>query len=61
MKENFYLVLAGGVGAAKFIDGLSTIIPQEELKVVINTGDDIALSIPSNSIPLISGSQLCFM
>ena len=43
MKDSFYLVLAGGVGAAKFIDGLSNVISQEELKVVINTGDDIDL------------------
>ncbi len=43
MKDHFYLVLAGGVGAAKFIDGLSNVIPQEELKVLINTGDDIDL------------------
>ena len=43
MKNHFYLVLAGGVGAAKFIDGLSNVIPQEELKVLINTGDDIDL------------------
>ena len=43
MGDHFYLVLAGGVGAAKFIDGLSNIISQEEFKVVINTGDDINL------------------
>ncbi|MFX1588855.1 MAG: 2-phospho-L-lactate transferase [Promethearchaeota archaeon] len=43
MRDPFYLVLAGGVGAAKFIDGLSNVIPQEEFKVLINTGDDIDL------------------
>ena len=43
MKDHFYLVLAGGVGAAKFIDGLSNVIPQEDIKVLINTGDDISL------------------
>ncbi len=43
MRDPFYLVLAGGGGAAKFIDGLSNVIPQEELKIVINTGDDIDL------------------
>lgn len=43
MKDHFYLVLAGGVGAAKFIDGLSNVIPQEDFKVLINTGDDINL------------------
>ncbi|MHA2430709.1 MAG: 2-phospho-L-lactate transferase [Promethearchaeota archaeon] len=43
MRDHFYLVLAGGVGAAKFIDGLSNVISQEEFKVLINTGDDIDL------------------
>ncbi len=43
MRDHFYLVLAGGVGAAKFLDGLSNVISQEEFKVLINTGDDIDL------------------
>jgi LPPG:FO 2-phospho-L-lactate transferase len=33
-------VLAGGVGAAKFIRGLVRIIPPQRLTVVVNTGDD---------------------
>jgi LPPG:FO 2-phospho-L-lactate transferase len=33
-------VLAGGVGAAKFIRGLIRVIPPERLTVVVNTGDD---------------------
>jgi len=33
-------VLAGGVGAAKFIRGLVRIVPPERLTVVVNTGDD---------------------
>ena len=33
--------LGGGVGAAKFLKGLSNIIPGENLKVIIKTGDDI--------------------
>jgi LPPG:FO 2-phospho-L-lactate transferase len=33
-------VLAGGVGAAKFIRGLVRVIPPEHLTVVVNTGDD---------------------
>jgi LPPG:FO 2-phospho-L-lactate transferase len=33
-------VLAGGVGAAKFIRGLVRIFPPERLTVVVNTGDD---------------------
>jgi LPPG:FO 2-phospho-L-lactate transferase len=32
--------LAGGVGAAKFIRGLSQRIPAQRLTVVVNTGDD---------------------
>ena len=33
-------MLAGGVGAAKFIRGLVRIIPPNRLTVVVNTGDD---------------------
>lgn len=33
--------LGGGVGAAKFLKGLSQIIPPESLSIVVNTGDDI--------------------
>ncbi|MFX1498654.1 MAG: 2-phospho-L-lactate transferase [Promethearchaeota archaeon] len=43
MNSNNYLILAGGVGAAKFIDGLAHVINQEKLNIVINTGDDIEL------------------
>ena len=35
--------LAGGVGAARFLQGLVRVVPQEEVTVVINTGDDIEL------------------
>ncbi len=35
--------LAGGVGAARFLEGLIRIIPQEELTIIVNTGDDIEL------------------
>ncbi len=35
--------LAGGVGAARFLRGLVEIIPQEDLTVIVNTGDDIEL------------------
>lgn len=33
-------VLTGGTGGAKFVDGLRRVIPQEELTVIVNTGDD---------------------
>ncbi|HWS55122.1 MAG TPA: 2-phospho-L-lactate transferase [Pyrinomonadaceae bacterium] len=35
--------LAGGVGASKFLDGLSRVTGPEELTVIVNTGDDIEL------------------
>lgn len=43
MKDDYYLLLAGGVGAAKFIDGLVQIVDQKKLKIVVNTADDIRL------------------
>jgi LPPG:FO 2-phospho-L-lactate transferase len=36
-------VLAGGVGAAKFLQGLARVVPDEDLSCVVNTGDDIVL------------------
>jgi len=35
--------LAGGVGAARFLQGLVRLIPEEKLTVISNTGDDIKL------------------
>ena len=43
MSDDIYLVLAGGVGAAKFIEGLVRVVDQESLKIIVNTGDDIEL------------------
>lgn len=34
------VALAGGVGAARFLDGLARVIPPEELFIIGNTGDD---------------------
>ncbi len=34
-------VLTGGTGGAKFVDGLRQIVPQEELTIIVNTGDDM--------------------
>jgi LPPG:FO 2-phospho-L-lactate transferase len=34
------VVLTGGTGGAKFVDGLRCVIPEEELTIVVNTGDD---------------------
>lgn len=38
-----YVVLAGGIGAARFLEGLGSVAPQEEITVVSNTGDDLEL------------------
>ena len=35
--------LGGGVGAAKFLKGLTKLVPNEELTLIINTADDIEL------------------
>ncbi len=35
--------LAGGVGAARFLQGLVKVIPRKQITVVVNTGDDIEL------------------
>ncbi|MBY9003354.1 MAG: 2-phospho-L-lactate transferase [Candidatus Lokiarchaeota archaeon] len=43
MGEDYYTVLAGGVGAAKFIQGLVRVVDSSNIKIVINTGDDIEL------------------
>lgn len=34
------VVLAGGVGAARFLQGVVQAIPQEDITVIVNTGDD---------------------
>jgi len=35
--------LAGGVGAARFLQGLVRVVPEREVTVIVNTGDDIEL------------------
>jgi LPPG:FO 2-phospho-L-lactate transferase len=35
--------LAGGVGAAKLLTGIARIVDQKELRIIVNTGDDIEL------------------
>ena len=34
------VVLAGGVGGAKFVDGLACWLSPQDLSVIVNTGDD---------------------
>jgi LPPG:FO 2-phospho-L-lactate transferase len=36
------VVLAGGVGAARFLEGLVQVLPPEDLTIIVNTGDDMA-------------------
>lgn len=43
MSDDYYLILAGGIGAAKLIEGIANIVDQESLKIIVNTGDDIEL------------------
>lgn len=37
------VVLAGGVGAARFLTGLVQVVPPAEITVIANTGDDVEL------------------
>ncbi|NVM54188.1 MAG: 2-phospho-L-lactate transferase [Candidatus Helarchaeota archaeon] len=37
------VALAGGVGAARFLDGLVKVIDPKDLTVIVNTGDDLYL------------------
>ena len=36
--------LAGGVGAARFLTGLVKLVNEEDVSVIVNTGDDIDMS-----------------
>jgi LPPG:FO 2-phospho-L-lactate transferase len=36
------VVLTGGTGGAKFVDGLKETLPARELTLIVNTGDDLA-------------------
>src|SRR6266700_4149476 len=35
------VVLTGGTGGAKFIDGLRQVVPPEDITIIVNTGDDL--------------------
>jgi len=43
MADRKITCLAGGVGAAKFLQGLARVVPEESITVIVNTGDDIEL------------------
>ena len=36
-------VLAGGVGAARFLSGLMRVVPADEITAIVNVGDDVVL------------------
>jgi LPPG:FO 2-phospho-L-lactate transferase len=36
-------VLAGGVGAARFLEGVVQVVPPEEVTAIVNTGDDMTM------------------
>ncbi|HEY3700985.1 MAG TPA: 2-phospho-L-lactate transferase CofD family protein, partial [Acidimicrobiales bacterium] len=35
--------LAGGVGAARLLGGMTRVVPERDITVVVNTGDDTVL------------------
>src|SRR5690348_5224124 len=35
------VVLTGGTGGAKFVDGLRQVVPPQQLTIIVNTGDDL--------------------
>ena len=37
------VVLAGGVGAARFLEGVVQVAPPEQVTAIVNTGDDMQL------------------
>jgi LPPG:FO 2-phospho-L-lactate transferase len=40
VTSTHYTVLAGGTGAAKFLRGLVQVVPEEDIHVIVNVGDD---------------------
>ncbi|GIW10197.1 MAG: LPPG--FO 2-phospho-L-lactate transferase [Dehalococcoidia bacterium] len=38
-----FVTLAGGVGAARFLAGLTAVVPPEAVAAIVNTGDDLEL------------------
>ena len=43
MTAAHYTVLAGGTGAAKFLRGLVQVVPEEDIHVIVNVGDDTSI------------------
>ena len=40
-EDNKIVVLTGGTGGAKFVDGLRHVVPPKDLTFIVNTGDDL--------------------
>ena len=40
-KSGMIVVLTGGTGGAKFVDGLRQVVPSKDLTIIVNTGDDL--------------------
>ena len=38
-----YTVFAGGVGASRFLQGLVQVVPQRDISIISNTGDDVEM------------------
>jgi len=38
-----YTVFAGGVGASRFLQGLAAVVPESDITVISNTGDDVEM------------------
>ena len=43
MKSSHYTVIAGGTGAARFLRGLVQVVPEEQIHVIVNVGDDMEM------------------
>ena len=43
LSDKKIVVLCGGVGAAKLLRGLVTVVPPESVTAIVNTGDDLSL------------------
>lgn len=42
-RKPMVVVLAGGVGAARFLEGLAAVVAPERIAAVVNTGDDMVM------------------
>ncbi len=40
MTSGHYTILAGGTGAAKFLRGLVQVVPEDQIHIIVNVGDD---------------------